>query len=591
LTKHRGNRQQADDEQLHVLPLCILDSSDEFGNTEAQRRKVADGSIECLREYPMITRLHRQPVMCKKKRIKMAALARAAAGIVSRRGRGKSSLSLAAASALRTATHCRTTSARRGRGLKHPAHGLTKLPPGGLSEPDWSLHQPRASSYQDNTIQSYIDDFQRLSYIAPIPKSSLLMQSYPRTQFHSPLSYKSLFPLYSAEATGVHDGRHLGLLSGSTSKPTACTYAQTLQASDDRNGRELSGYLNLMAGGTTLQHGVQQHSGVQHHHLYDPAAVFTSDAVCGYNMLSSSAGSSNAQSNSRLSDKMTTSLTSSHNSKCHTVSRLSVADSQTSVHGCSMSDFISVARDVKLPMIDVGNSSPADVHLAYQQSVGVDAEGMRQRLPVELMSTPAADAVDKGAVEEDATPLEIFYDNTENFRDSEIGGVALALSHGSILFEVAKRELHATTALKNPSRAEPTRISLVFYQHRNLNAANHGRRVFEQRAEDRRQAQSAAADIKTSLPEPTTLTVGHHFLQGGTMQDSSHMLQTQFAIVRQLLPDSPVTGDQPESSVDWPQGLCTVTSPAGSSSGAEIMKISMPVPTADELAEIDLGDQ
>ena len=83
----------------------------------------------------------------------------------------------------------------------------------------------------------------------------------------------------------------------------------------------------------------------------------------------------------------------------------------------------------------------------------------------------------------DVVKCEMEY-NEEAFKDASVGGVAIALSHRAVLFEVAKRELHATTGLKSPNRYHPTRISLVFYQHKNLNSERHGMYAYKKKLED-----------------------------------------------------------------------------------------------------------
>jgi len=722
LTKHRGHC-RPDDEQLHVLPLCVLDSTDEFGSAEAQRGKVAAGNIECLSNFPMTTRLHRQPVLCKRKRLKLAALARAAAGIVSRRGRGRgrgrTSLNVAASNALRAATHCLTVSSGRGRGRGRGLKLLLRVGPQNqhspcgsyaahwmpVADPQLHIHQYGARSHPFDIRKEHASNFRQVHsgqppYAAPVPQTFPANESFLQPRSHHPPSYESLFPSYSTNAVGlryadnrigVPNGYRVGLVHGSARMPAS--YAQ--EAYSHYGGSKVVGLSpgQKVDNSPVQQNVLNQRSGGRLQHAYVPR-VFRAASQLPHstNRHFSQHGSPYGVHSHRMfhhSMPASASLANAHNSDSHAVQRPAVSRSSLTVHDCkgdptvhdlsgnmcqsaplsctlptesglqfsgfgsntgtrAMSEMDTRSQWVnkqasaanapyppsvinqtqahlsdkqswrfplemlssvaecrpKLPEIgslvgrtsDIGKSSPVSSHLSdllsYQHDAREDVPNSRpvmlqhQQLAQSVsMTTESSQTVDKAAVE-DATPLEIFYDNVENFRDSEIGGVAVALTHGSILFEVAKRELHATTALKNPNRAEPTRISLVFYQHRTLNAANHGRRQFEQRLTDRRQAQSEGTVNATSLADQHLLqdgtgAGGNH---AGTPSDTvGHLWQGGIAVNKIDSGKELTTKDRHllyRSTVDF------------ANVGTERVQLATEqVPTVDELAEVNLSDQ
>uniref|UniRef100_UPI00358F01CD methylcytosine dioxygenase TET3-like isoform X2 n=1 Tax=Myxine glutinosa TaxID=7769 RepID=UPI00358F01CD len=422
LTKE-NNRQVGvlpEDEQLHVLPLYKLSSTDEFGDPEGMQARISSGAVQVLSAFPREVRMLSEPV--KTSRRKKAEAKRAAA-------------ERQATSAAAATPEAKGNVATPG----NPPHQLPVATP--------PLYHSSESLGQYSTL--------RYGSSTSIPGSQASSSS-PLT----PPPHSNNYPhsgLYQTESTSYHPYQNPMV-------PTRPTLPPIHTLVHHRYPYTFPG-----ASASTTQ--PYNHSGYhQANSLYNSTAPFGMP----------------------FEEPMM--VDAVQHLQAVTAASYDMPDERSQAYISGTSPW-----SRQLTSTPTQDGSPYKTRVSpetqsygghgYQGTPGKRVNGVIKSLL--RMQNEESDKVDAMSMLQSSQDTEIWSDSEHNFLDSDIGGVAIAPAHGSVLIECAKRELHATTPIKKPNRQHPTRISLVFYQHKSLNEPRHGLACWEAKMAEKRARKEA----------------------------------------------------------------------------------------------------
>uniref|UniRef100_A0A8C5L5T2 Methylcytosine dioxygenase TET n=1 Tax=Jaculus jaculus TaxID=51337 RepID=A0A8C5L5T2_JACJA len=516
LTKedNRGLGGTPEDEQLHVLPLYKISDVDEFGSAEAQEEKKRAGAIQVLSSFRRKVRMLAEPVKtCRQRKLEAK---RAAAEKLSALENSSSKTEKEKSASTRTKQAENASQVKQLAELLRLSGPVMQQPqqlqPQQLQRHAQQTQQPAqhtlTSHPQSNSVGSYSSGSTNLYMRRPNPISPYPNSSHP-ADIYGGSNHVSLYSTSSQAAGSYLSSNPLnaypGLLNQNNQySPYQCngnvsvdgyspylgSYSPQSQAVDLYRypSQDPLSKLNLPPIHTLYQqrfgnsqsftskylgYGSQNIQGeafsnctgrpnVPHIGTFPPYPTHEMD---GHFMGAASRLPANLSNPANPECK-----NGDHHPPSRVISNYGAASGvmSSSLHALSLQNkengMLSHTAN-GLPKVLPGLSRDS---AASAQGLLSDANGQEK--------APAASVQGSASTAEDH---DVWSDGEQNFLDPDIGGVAVAPTHGSLLIECAKRELHATTPLKNPNRINPTRVSLVFYQHKNMNEPKHGLALWE----------------------------------------------------------------------------------------------------------------
>ncbi|XP_043090806.1 methylcytosine dioxygenase TET2 [Puntigrus tetrazona] len=472
-----------EDEQLHVLPLYKASSTDEYGSAEAQLEKTKTGAIQVLSAFRRQVRLLPEPAKsCRQKKLDAK---RAAANKPNNPNTPNSKMDNTQQAKQKQAAYenlSQTTS------ITGPGNVRPNLDSGHLPHPH-AAHQPQQQHQQQpqpNLNPSYtVQPFPRFSNASgnflnssksanPHPQTSSSAGPYPSplrapnsyinvsnapTPYPRSLTPNPLYPGYQCNGVLPMDNYHP-------------YYSSNLKHPDMYHPQRNPLY-------SEQQYNAPQHYGVNYPpHYGEPSLPANGYGTCnmkpGYGPNMPPDAFSRPPSTHLHLDYAA--MGKSGQFEAYPKPHMSQNPQMfpPNLNTLSMQN----KKDLQINMHGANGISQVFPPLGTDCFNPVQPQGLR--LPCEnTLINPIVKQEPIPQTSEQKEKEDVWSDSEHNFLDPEIGGVAVAPSHGSIIIECAKRELHATTPLKKPDRNHPTRISLVFYQHKNLNEAKHGLALWE----------------------------------------------------------------------------------------------------------------